>query len=67
MDLELTEEQHELRDNFRAVLEEYCAPEAVRRVFEQGDDASDLWKQTTELGWTALGVPESAPPQCGAT
>ena len=60
MDLELTEEQQELRDNFRAVLEEYCAPDAVRRVYEQGDDGSDLWKQTTELGWTALAVPESA-------
>lgn len=60
MDLELTEEQQELRDNYRAVLEEYCSPQAVRRVFEDGDDGGDIWKQTTELGWTALGVPESA-------
>jgi alkylation response protein AidB-like acyl-CoA dehydrogenase len=60
MDLELTEEQLELRDNFRAVLEEFCAPPAVRRIFEAGDDGGDLWKQTTELGWTALSVPEAA-------
>ncbi|MFK7894559.1 MAG: acyl-CoA dehydrogenase family protein [Myxococcota bacterium] len=60
MDLEITEEQLELRDNYRAVLEEYCSTDFVRRVYEQGDDASSLWKQTTELGWPALNVPESA-------
>lgn len=60
MDLELSEEQQALRDNFRSVLESICPPSLVRRVYEMGDDGSDLWKQMVELSWPALGVPEAA-------
>jgi alkylation response protein AidB-like acyl-CoA dehydrogenase len=59
MDLELSEEQSELRENFRAVLEEYCSPSLVRDVYENGDEGTVLWKKLVELGWPALRVPES--------
>ena len=38
MDLELSEEQAELRENFRSVLEDCCPPALVRGVYEDGDE-----------------------------
>jgi alkylation response protein AidB-like acyl-CoA dehydrogenase len=60
MDLELSEEQITLRDNFRAVLADVCGPPAVRKIYEAGDDGEAVWKQMVELGWPALAVPEPA-------
>ncbi len=60
MDLELSEEQAELRDNFRSVLEDCCPPALVRGVYEDGDDGDALWQQQVELGWPSLAVPEAA-------
>ena len=51
MDLELSEEQAELRDNFRSVLEDCCPPALVRGVYEDGDEGDALWQQQVELGW----------------
>ena len=58
MDLELNDDQIDLRDNVRAVLARECPASVVRGVYEGTDDASALWKQMVELGWPALGVPE---------
>ena len=58
MDLELSDDQIELRDNVRAVLARECPPSVVRGVYEGTDDADALWQQMVELGWPALGVPE---------
>ena len=44
MDLELSDEQAELRDNFRSVLEDCCAPALVRSIYEEGDDGESLWQ-----------------------
>ncbi|MCR9095201.1 MAG: acyl-CoA/acyl-ACP dehydrogenase [bacterium] len=60
MDLELSDEQAELRDNFRSVLEDCCPPALVRAIYEDGEDGEALWKQQVELGWPSLSVPESA-------
>ena len=58
MDLELSDDQIELRDNVRAVLDRECGASVVRGVYEGTDDASALWEQMVELDWPALGVPE---------
>src|SRR2546428_12687793 len=48
-----------LRRSAREFLAKECGPKVVRRVMESADgyDAA-LWKKISDLGWTALGVPE---------
>ncbi len=58
MDLELNDDQIDLRDNVRAVLARECPASVVRGVYESTGDASALRKQMVELGWPALGIPE---------
>jgi alkylation response protein AidB-like acyl-CoA dehydrogenase len=60
MDLELSDDQHELRDNIRSVLEGTCPPAVVRAVYEGEGTADELWAQMVELYWPALGVAEDA-------
>ena len=60
MDLEFSNDQLELRDNIRAVLEGACPPPVVRAIYEGSGDSGELWKQMTDLGWPALSVPEDA-------
>ena len=60
MDLELSNDQTDLRDNIRDVLEGVCPPAVVRAVYEGSGNSSSLWQQMTDLGWPALSVPESA-------
>ncbi len=60
MDLELSDDQFELRDNIRTVLEGACPPAVVRAVYEETGTADDLWAQMVELYWPALGIPEAA-------
>ncbi|MEZ5245655.1 MAG: acyl-CoA dehydrogenase family protein [Acidimicrobiales bacterium] len=60
MDLELSDDQFELRDNIRSVLEGACPPAVVRAIFEGEGTSADLWAQMTELYWPALGVAEDA-------
>ena len=50
-----------LRRSAREFLAKECSPKYVR--YEMDDDASEgydpfLWGRLTELGWTALGIPE---------
>ena len=58
MDLELSDDQIDLRDNVRAVLSRECPASVVRGVYEGTADADALWQQMVELGWPALGIPE---------
>ena len=58
MDLELSEEEADLRDNVRAVLGSICPPSAVRAVYEGKGDPGAVWAKMVELGWPALAVPE---------
>jgi alkylation response protein AidB-like acyl-CoA dehydrogenase len=61
MDFTFTEEQEELRQTARAFLAEHASSEATRRAMESehGHDPA-VWKRIgSELGWTALTVPEA--------
>jgi alkylation response protein AidB-like acyl-CoA dehydrogenase len=62
MELEFTDEQLELRDNVRDVLEGQCPRSLVRAVYEKDADADaqvqGLWAQITELYWQGVAVPE---------
>jgi alkylation response protein AidB-like acyl-CoA dehydrogenase len=58
MDLELSEEEADLRDNMRAVLASIAAPDVVRAVFEGKGDAAAVWARMVELDWPALAISE---------
>jgi len=58
VDLELSEDELELRDNVRRVLNAACPPSLVRSVFEGKDTGDALWERMAELYWPALGLPE---------
>ncbi len=61
MDFAFNEEQRELRSTARGFLAERSGPEQVRRAMESelGYDP-ELWKQiASELGWTAVTIPEA--------
>ena len=64
MELEFTDEQHELRSAVRAVLDRECPMTLVRAVVEKGAPAAGaidaLWTRMVGLGWPALTVPEPA-------
>ena len=58
MDLELSDDQFELRDNIRSVLVGACPPAVVRSVYEGTGAVDELWAQMVELYWPALAVAE---------
>jgi alkylation response protein AidB-like acyl-CoA dehydrogenase len=61
MDFELSEEQEQLRDSVRSVLERECPPAVVRAAYEGRLDGEGdrLWGVITGLDWPAIAVPES--------
>ena len=60
MDFAFSEEQEMLRRSAREFLAKECSPKIVRRLMEGGDGYDPaLWKKITDLGWTALGIPEA--------
>ena len=61
MDFDLTEDQNDLRDGARALLDSFAAPERVRRHTESHAPYDhDLWTAMVEQGWLAMGVPEES-------
>ena len=58
MDFEITEDQEELRAAVRSVLETECPPSIAREIVESEKAPEQPWKSATELGWTAIAVPE---------
>jgi len=58
VELELTDDQEELRATARAFLERECPMRLVRDVVEKGAPAIPLWEQMVALGWPAITVPE---------
>ena len=56
MDLELTDEQQELRTSVRAFLARECPIGLVRAVVERGERVDALWQHMVELGWPGLTV-----------
>jgi len=62
VELEFSDEQDELRDGVRSVLDRECPMSLVRAVVEDGEAtarelAHGLWRQMVDLGWPALTVP----------
>ncbi len=60
MQLDFTEDQDELREGVRSVLQRECTMAAVRELAEKGTPLDALWRHMVELGWPALTVPEAA-------
>src|SRR5947209_8299341 len=60
MDFAFSEEQEMLRRSAREFLAKECGPKLVRKLMEspQAYDPA-LWNKMAELGWTALGIPDS--------
>jgi alkylation response protein AidB-like acyl-CoA dehydrogenase len=59
MDYNLSEDQVLLRDTARKFLEQESPLTAVREQGEQGGGfRRPWWRQATELGWTAMLIPE---------
>jgi len=59
LDFEITEEQQQLVASVRDVLARECPPAVARGVVETGTPAEQPWHAATELGWTAIAVPEA--------
>jgi alkylation response protein AidB-like acyl-CoA dehydrogenase len=59
VDLELSDEEAELRDNVRGVLAGICPPSVVRGVYEHKGDPPGVWERMVELYWPALAIPEA--------
>jgi alkylation response protein AidB-like acyl-CoA dehydrogenase len=62
MELEFSEDQLELRDNVRDVLDGICPRDLVRAVYEHHDDArarvDGLWQQMVDLYWPGVAIAE---------
>src|SRR6185436_18398182 len=54
MDLELSDDQEELRSSVRAVLERECPVSLVRSIVEGDGSADALWHHMVALDWPAL-------------
>jgi alkylation response protein AidB-like acyl-CoA dehydrogenase len=60
MEFAFSDEQEMLRRSARDFLAKECGPNVVRRLMKLDDpDDPALRKRVAELGWTALGIPES--------
>lgn len=59
MDLELSEEQQMIKDMTRALLDEHCPVEVVRKAEDDPKGYPDaLWKQMAEAGLVGIRIPE---------
>lgn len=59
MDLELSEEQEQLRWQARRALTEHCDYSDLRRMItEDVSHDENLWRQAAELGWLGVTIPE---------
>jgi alkylation response protein AidB-like acyl-CoA dehydrogenase len=56
VELEFTDEQHDLRASVRAFLERECGIGVVRDLVERDDRADRLWRHMVDLGWPGLTV-----------
>jgi alkylation response protein AidB-like acyl-CoA dehydrogenase len=60
MDFDLNQNQEEMRNALRALLNGSCDPKHVRQIAYDGDGRDPgLWKALSEGGWTALMIPEA--------
>jgi alkylation response protein AidB-like acyl-CoA dehydrogenase len=59
MNLDLTQEQQLIRDNFARLLDEHSSPARLRAAGETGFDR-ELWRRLAEMGAFAIRVPEAS-------
>lgn len=60
MNFDFTEDQQELRQQARRLLEAREPLAATRRGLEHGDAyAADLWKEAAGMGWLGVAIPEA--------
>lgn len=57
MDLEFSDEEAQLRDSVRDIVDGICPASVVRAIHEGTGDAGDVWRQMIELDWPGLTVP----------
>ena len=56
MHFDLTDEQREIRDTARALLEQRSSPARVREAAESGRHDDALWREMNELGWAGISI-----------
>ena len=61
MDLELEDEQLELRDAASGLLDRHAPLSLARAYLDGNGDARELWAQLAELGWLGVGLDEDDP------
>jgi alkylation response protein AidB-like acyl-CoA dehydrogenase len=61
MELELSDEQIELREAAAGTLDRYAPLSLARAYLDGAGDASELWAQMAELGWLGVGLDEDDP------
>jgi alkylation response protein AidB-like acyl-CoA dehydrogenase len=59
MELEFSEDQLELRDTVRQILERECSRAIVRAIYEEGASPEPLWDTMVGLDWPGLALPEA--------
>jgi alkylation response protein AidB-like acyl-CoA dehydrogenase len=57
MHFDLTDEQGEIRDTARALLEQRSSPARVREAAESARHDDALWRELCELGWAGISIP----------
>ena len=58
MDFELDDDQRELQDTVRGIVDKECSPSFVRSVIDDGIDPAGWWATMVELYWPALAIAE---------
>ena len=58
MDFELDDDQIDLQDTVRGIVDKECSPEFVRSIIDDGADASGWWTTMVDLYWLAMTIAE---------
>lgn len=58
MDFNLDEQQQQLQDSCRRLLEDSCAFDQRRPLIEAGSFTSERWQTYADMGWLGMSVPE---------
>ncbi len=58
MDFELDDDQRQLQDTVRGIVDKECSPSFVRAVIDDGIDPAGWWATMVELDWPALTIAE---------
>jgi alkylation response protein AidB-like acyl-CoA dehydrogenase len=56
MDLEFSEDEAQLRDHVREVIDGICPPKLVREVYDGTADVDALWREMVALDWPGMAI-----------